>query len=514
MPPTRSCHPPSLAMPPTRSCYPPSLTLALTLAACGPGIEPDSPLDERCGQAEPTLLLSLEPDQIVPFDRRAVVPYGDRWLVAVSTLAREFDGTIPLGDEIVESRVVSVDACGTEPPRFIAEGIDIVLPPPEPDLPWMGCDSVSNRMFIIDPDGEVPPFELGTMDHCRTRQELPGAIWLKRMVSDEEAQLLRVTHLEGHPSIETSIETVAEHVSPEGRSHAIVGDLLWYVTTDGELLEYDLSTRDGTLLAEGVGAVMAANSRFLSWTDESDLFRPGRWTVFDRETGTQLPVEIGGQDAVQSGYLLFSLVFLVQRLDGTAETQVTRLPSLESTTIRGPWTVVAESGPGDLILRGTGVSGSLYILRLGTEEPEPLLDSFTPMVRVNDDDLWVWDYYDYESGLTQENSTRLVRIPLDGGEPETIIDDVYQPLALDDGRWLTVRGYAGDGRGELRVIDPQAGTEQVVDHDVSVWFSRPNDTPDDVFGFGARPSDEVFVYSVHDGGARNGLWSARLAPAP
>ncbi|MEM9463373.1 MAG: hypothetical protein AAGF11_55035 [Myxococcota bacterium] len=502
-------------MPSSRSCYLPSLCLALTLAACGPGIEPTSPLDERCGQPEPTQLLALEPDQIVPFDRSAVVPYGDRWLVAVSTLQRDFDGMFPRDDEIVQSRVISIDACGTEQPHLIAEGIDMVLPPKEPDLPWMGCDSVSNRMFLIDPEGEVPPTELGMMDSCHLRQEVPGAIWLKRIVSDQDAQLLRVSSFEGLAMVETSIETVVEHVSPALRSHTTEGDMIWFVTTDGELFEYDHSTRDGVLLAEGVGTVSGTSSGFLAWSDEPESFSAGQWTVYDRENGTQIPVEISGQDQVRfMGSILFSFTFQATHDDGTSELLVMRLPSLESTSVRGPWAIVAETGPGDLILRENEPTGSLYILRSGTEQPELLVDSYTPLVRVDDDDLWVWDYYDHESGLVQDNSTRLVRIPLGGGEPETIVDDVYQPLALDDGRWLTVRGYAGDGRGELRVVDPHAGTEQVVDRDVSVWFSRYNDTPDEFFGFGARPSDATFVYSVHDGGARNGLWSARLTSAP
>lgn len=493
------------------SSYPTlSIPLVVALAACGPEVGGGNPLEDHCGQPEPTRLLSLERNQFVPFDRSAIVPYGDRWLVALATLEQDFDGALPRDEAIVDRRVVSVDACGAEDPRPIAQGVDMVFPPSEAGLPWMGCDSSSNQMYIIDPEGELPPSELGTTEHCQLWRTTPGAVWLKRSTDDGDAQLIRISSDEGA----AAVETIADGVSPQWRSYDFDEQTLWYLTTDGELREHDLQTREEVLLAEGVGAIVRLSERFLVWGDEPDMWSAGRWTLFDRQTLAATPVEIAGQDQVRfSGSLLFSAVFEARLEDGTNDYLVIRPPSLEPTSFRGQWTLIAETGPGDLVLQSHTPEQHLYVLPIGESEPQLLYASDAALVQVDDDEIWVWDYYDYVVGFSQEHNTRLVRIPLDDREPETIVDEVFQPLALDDGRWLTVRGYAGSARGELRVVDPQGGPEQLVDRDVSVYFRRHNETSSLAPGFGTVPSDAPFLYTVHDGGERDGLWSARLAPA-
>ncbi len=497
-------------MPESRTIRP-ILLLVATAAACGPqdlDVE-EAVLDPRCGSAEPTRLLPLAPEEIVEFGPNAVARHDGGWLVTLTTLDAPFDGT--LRGQPVGHRVVSVDECGEQEPELILEGVDRIIPPAAAGLPWLGCSSTTHEMVSFDPDHAGQANSMGIVEHCLVR-ESGGSIWMPAM-RDGEIDLLRVTAgTDEFPGGTTS--TVVEGITEGLSSYAVdaSGDYAWVVDGTHELIEINLgSSVEDTVLAEDVAIVsVALDARFLVWGSESEPFTPGRWTILDRETGDRVDVDVDGERELLARASRFSLIFEAD-VGQTRTNSIVRLPSLETTSLTGRWGRFVDNGPGDMVLLELEPEPDLYVLRAGSSEPELLYAGNVVDFRVDDGEVWVWDYYDHEpQSSLREHQTRLVRIPLDGGEPEVIVDGVFQPQGLDDGRWLAVQGYDGVGLGELRVLDPQEGTSQWIDDDVSMWFSRLNTWAHSFPGETTLASDDTFLYTVH-GGERGGLWRANLA---
>ena len=488
---------------------------AVVYGACGPQSLDDEPamLGERCGSTEPTQLLSLLPEEVVSFGPNSTAPYDDGWLVALTTLDAPFDGT--LEGQAVGHRVVSVDACGRREPELVIEGVDRIFPPASGALPWLACSSTTDEMFTFDPRGQGTMSSLGIVEHCLFRVS-GDQIWMSATRDGDQLELVNLSPSPGGIPGSTSW-TVTNDLAPGLGSFAVdtAGDYAWMVNDARELIEITLEPREFTLLAEDVATVFAPlDGRFVVWGSEDDTFTPGEWTILDRESGERVDVDVDGERELLVRGTPFSLVFEAGRDDQTSNYSIVRLPSLETSALTGGrWGRFVDNGPGDMVLLELDVEPDLHVLRSGASEPELLYEGNVVDFRVDDGAVWAWDYYDYESSQSpalRENQTRLVRIPLDGGAPEVVVDRVWQPQGLDDGRWLAVQDHGGDGVGELRALDPIEGTSQWIDDDVSLWFSRLNGFAHSFPGETTLSSDDAFLYSVHHT-ERGGLWAATLA---
>ena len=475
----------------------------VALTACGPEIGPPAAvLDDRCGEPEPTQLLALAADELVPAREDAFVVYGDRRLVTIGAYNQ---------DRLVSSRVVSVDACGEGEPTLIAEGISRIIWPTQEGLPWLGCSALTGEMFIIDPEGEREPSPLGVVRLCHV-EESPGRLWAQRIIDEREEILMM------HPDPQTGSVTVATmaEVIPGNSSFAVADDHLWFVNDQHQLIQQDLeSPLETTQLSDDAARVLVTrNGRFVVWGAE-EFGTPGRWTVYDRESEEQFEVSVGEQSDVELRLIRHSLTFKVELDSQISRFMHIRLPSMDTTTFEGDWLNIFDTEAGDLVL-GPGVTGGdLHVLTTGLVEPERLYTGNVLGFWTEGQDVLAWDYDDFEPDLVldQEINTQLVRIPVDSRVPEVIVDEVYAPLRLDDDRWLQVRGWDRDGVGELRVIDRVEGTEQVVDRNVPLGFARRHGTERLASEIFTSLADGSFVYSVR-GGERHGLWTAALAPAP
>lgn len=489
-----------------RSLLTPTLLL---LAACGPepdlGSVPKDLLDDPCGLERPVQLLALASNELVPFHSNTVTRFGDRWLIAVTELTSPFEGGLPRSSTQVSSRVVSVDWCGLESPRTVAEGADHILEPGEDGLPWLGCSSITGEAVVLDPTGRRAPLPLGIVEHCGSIREQHGSIWVQREGSGEGDELVRL-------SGGGVIEVVADGLSPEGLSFQVGEDALWTLHETGELVER-IGSAEAQVLADEVGRFVVLDERFVLMGEEPEPFAYGPWSLLDRETDELRPITVGGHLQVRPVSVPHqrSAIFSHDRGDGSLDVLRVELPSLSRTSLTTPGHVVAENAAGDVLLERTrstadGFEGQLLLWRAGTAHTEVLFDGWVPLVEMHDDHVMGWELDDYAPGPGQEVNARLLRIPFDGSAPEVVIDDVYQPLALDDGRWVAVRDYAPDALGTLTVLDPLSGEEWVLDEGVSAFFRRYN-TWDHPFGADdAVGADEPVVYSVHDDDERNGLW--------
>ncbi|MEM9457635.1 MAG: hypothetical protein AAGF11_25880 [Myxococcota bacterium] len=485
----------------------------MALVACGPDLAPpDALLDDRCGEPEPALLLALDADDRVPIREDAFVVYGDRRLIAVDT----HDGM-----SVSSSRVVSVDECGEGEPTLIAEGINRIAKPTEEGLLWLGCSEQTQQMFMIDPNGQGEPSPLGFVRLC-DYEESPGRLWVQRNFGGpDQIVMMELSSLPGSVAETVLISTMDDHVLPGNSSFAVADDYLWLINEQHQLIQRDLEPEiEITTLSDDAAQVwLTRNGRFLAWGSE-EFGIPGRWTVYDRESEEQFEVSVGEQPDVELRLIRHSLIFEVEVDSVTSWFTRIHLPSMETTTFKGNWGKITDTEAGDLVLESKAADGGLYVLTVGSAEPELLYDgragddgSHVVSFRTEGQDVLVWDEYDSGQGLglDREINTQLVRIPLDSRVPEVIIDEVYQPLELDDGRWLQVRGWDREGVGELRVLDPSEGTEQVVDRNVNLHFARWHGTDRFTSQIDTLPADDSFVYSVH-GGERHGLWTAALAP--
>lgn len=490
------------------------------VAGCGPGVserqEPDSDFAERCESFDPTQLLELEPDEIVPFSPDVIVPYEGSWLVGVATLEAPFEGTLGEQYSAMEHRVVSIDDCGRRPPRLFAEGLRKVMPPRHPDLPWLGC-GMGDEVFVIDPRGEQPPVLVGPVAGCR-RHESADAIWMRRRIDRWTDELIRL-------SSRAEVEVVVPALLI-GTKIALGEHYLWVIDNSGDLVEYELETGAMVTLAENVSLVeVSATDRFIAWGTNLEFgIGEGPWTILDRDTGELHAVEFAGTDQVNPRLAGFSFVF--DDLDfehsgpdpdpSEVTTAVIQLPSLETSTYPGLWGQHQEVGPGDLVVTARGEEvPSVHVLRAGDSTPQLLFEGEAYSIDVDDGDVWVWDFYDWDEPLINTErveTARLLRFAPDDPVPEVVIDGVFVPLGIDDGRWLSVRDYAGDGHGELRLFDPAAGTEQVVDRDVALFFAQQASLAKHARASTILPSDAPFHYTVQDDGARNGLWRMQLPP--
>lgn len=491
------------------------LLLAVGTAACGPqdlDVE-EAVLDPRCGSAEPTRLLSLAPEEIVAFGPSGIARYDGGWLATITTLDAPFDGT--LRGEPVDHRVVSVNECGEGEPELIIEGVDRIIPPVSGGLPWLGCSSTTNEMFTFDPHYPGSASSYGIVENCLVR-ESGGSIWMPTMRDDEDEEIDLLWIRPGTEEFPFGpVSSIVEDIAPGHGQYAVdaSGEYAWAINSARELAEVKLGPPfEFTRLAEDVGTVFVAlDSRFVVWGSQSDPFTPGQWTILDRESGERTVADVDGEQELRLRGSSFSLVFEVESDEQTRDYSIVRLPSLEVTPLTGRWSGFVDNGPGDMVLLDVEPEPDLYVLRSGSSEPELLYAGNVIDFRVDDGEVWAWDYYDYvPQSMLREHQTRLVRIPLDGGEPEVIVDGVWQPQGLDDGRWLAVQGYDGVGLGELRVLDPQEGTSQWIDDDVSLWFSRLNTGAHSFPGETTLASDDTFLYTVH-GAERGGLWRANLA---
>lgn len=448
-------------------------------------------LEEECGSEGPVQLLRLEADERVPSTPRSTARYGDRFLVGIG----RYD--VPLaaltGLETPTSvRVVSVDACGNDR-RTIAEGVDLLFPPTRDDRPWLACSTQTGDVMTIDPTGTESAQLLGRGGGCRV-----GSVGEERWVAigaEGGALKLLVTGPEGFSTVSEDARQI-ETDTEKSR--------LLFSTIHGELREYVPVMDDSIFLADGVSYFgMSDDGESFVTTSALDLLEPVSWNVFRRgETeGMTLP-------ETRIRHIGDGFAFADEN-----QTVYVEPETMQSWVYEGSWNVIGRLPDGRLLI-WPPEEDRIVAVPLDGSEPQTLITGRIPASgRIDGDVLWTW-VHDGAAGDSPFPSTvgELVRLPLSGGDPTSVVDDVHQPLGLTDGRWVSVRGADENERGDLWVIDPETDQAHRIDEGVDLHFVRLNGPVWAYPSDGLHEASETFFYTIRDAGERTGLWRATLAP--
>ncbi|MFO0632835.1 MAG: hypothetical protein U0168_08295 [Nannocystaceae bacterium] len=492
-----------------RSSLPWWLALAI---GCGEEGLPPAELAPVCGAPEPVQLLALRDDEVV-ID--SAVAHDDRLLLGV----RRYE--VPILDidlararqphrrfAQIDARIESVDGCGGDR-RVIAAGYDQLLPPREPDGPWLALRSEDFALAWIDPDGAFAPRALpgATLD---TLPQVRGdAVVLEHPRDASHRELWHATLTPG-----TAAPTTTR----------LAGDLAWTGLSGlSAAVDEVLALRnDGVLLAvpldparEAVAVLGAVATAQTDAAQRYVLWQPGRppattvpeqgWLV-DRETGGSIPLATG-DGATLSPVLRGSLGFVAHESPAiTPWTEIIAMPGgqrmrVDEVNVNGDGRIVA--GRFALLL---GVEWKVFQI-VDDAIVSIALPSGADWSSYRDGVLYVRDDRGAAgiSFIPEGRPFDLLVAPLQTYTPSLVVEDAWSGIALPRGRYLGPADLRAT-IGPLVVID--GGWQTLVDRDVhahslllapdATLELEPWHTDDVIYEVRARPS------------TRNGLWRVRF----
>ncbi len=485
------------------------------MTACGPSLGSESAaLAELCGENAPVQLLPLGQDEAVTATPHAIVRNGDRWLIGVHT-------EVDTGED--QERIVSVDDCGGDA-NVVAEGYDQVLAPPRAGLPWVACRQVGvihEDMAWFDPEGRVPPRSLGSRA-CQLAWVGDEVVFA---VPSGDAYQLTVARFDAAGEVAAQevlandISTWAHRTPVRNQSHTSYAILsaprvaeeptghLYAVTTSDELLDVEVGTRQLTVVGRYAGGIrsIVADDQIVAMRGESAF-------VVDLAQG-----DVAEYADVQSGinggpYLGSGSVTVTRNSVANGNTYaVTRGDMLDHVL---PSTLLYPVGEGDggriYFFGSTRDHRGLFTWRpdspiYRTESPEflagPALSAW------HDGDLYAVTRWTAEPS-EDEPEYDLVRFVGPSLTAEVLFRDVYDPLPLPGGRWVSVREDS-ETSGALTVLTPgdDRGTvvDEGVDRELAAFQGGPARAVD-------TDTDATVVYVVTRGG-RRGVWLLELEPS-
>jgi hypothetical protein len=480
----------------------------LLAVGCGPDLAPQA-FAERCGEVGPIQLLALAPDETAqsdwPHDSApfvTAVQVGDRWLVGVRLFETPIGPDTWVSGEdppaLVSSRVVSVDECGGDP-RVVARGAHLIRPPRGAE-PWIAC-SDDHRIVVFDPALEGAG--VAHPDLLCTDDVLDGDFVTSTLVESHAARVVRATL--GADGTRQTFD-----LAPAGAPRE-------YLRTDdtrGQVFLIDeaqslvaVDARDGTsqVLRESVSNFyISDDGRFIEWSPDA-LYAEGTWYLWDRTTDEQRALTIDGQTTVKSfGFDDGVLSYFIDVGPWEYAQHLLWLDRGETQTLDGLWDVHGRFGDMSLLSTAGAVgvldhaSGALRIVSNQSINPAWAADDAVRGTALVGDPLG--------------NRRRMIEFAAPEFEPRVVVEDVYYPVRLADGRWLTVRGTDRATpvfHGTLVALD-ESGAATEIDHDVAATLheynggNRRNGPPPEL-------SNSV-VYAVRDDDQeRTGVWLATFA---
>lgn len=498
--------------------------MSIVAPACGPATgeatlyEPAlyDPLAERCGSTEPIQLLALAPNETVEsndpwyLDERiytSVARHGDRWLIGVKTFEREFippfiDPEENTPNELVSSRVVSVDECGGDV-RVVLEGVHGVRVPTG-DEPWTACGG-DQGLIAFDPDvvGSARPHP----DLFCSADVVDGAfVTMTRGLEDETNWLVLARLAVDEPSDITQLvpgfyETL----------HVVAGSSLRLVdTADDELIEIDVLTGQQRVLRTEVSSWSASDDgRFVQWRQKLDGCGP--LLLWDRERDEERALGLPEWGCARSFGISGNAVASTPE-DGEPDlTQLVLLASGDELVLEGGWSSRGQVGQ-TYVLYQWGEPDALVFVEPGAA-PSPPIVGDQRSVQLDDDRVWVFadEAHDDDDPDTPPPPRSLYELAAPAFTPRLVASGLWHPLRLADGRVVNVVDRDLEHqRGTLVLVDGERGTMEI-DRDVAETLYR--------FNTEARRKafdplvDDVVIYPVRDPEhERTGVWIAQIAP--
>ncbi len=482
---------------------------------------------EVCGQPGPVQILPLERDEVVP-ERWPVVMHGDRYLYGI----RRFDHAITNLDYArldreqrmyaeLDARVESIDRCGDDR-RVIAEGVDVVIPPPNDGEPWLGYRTETNTLFWIDPDGAWAPREV-----ARTTQPWDHLASGELVYTfDREAQELVQWRLaDDEVRVGSRLESVID-VGPlvdlgvfgRARTEETIA-----LQSDGELVAIRLATAEVVSVASNVGGFVAnSDPRYVAWwagvPDDPFAGPPTQLLLSDREGPGSLYLDFGGVPLdMTMGDRLAATEHVAVDVGGysaASETTLTLLPELASVTLAGSWRPfgVADGNRVSVLAPFDTTASTQFVFEARDGELQQVAG---PIANPTPYDGALW-WSECAGGPTSEHGAAcdLMTMRLATLQPEVVARDAWSDVALPGGRWVVFHApepdpdaWRPDPRGTLWVIDGSTGEESRLAIDVSSRFElhEPHDDTPDVW------HTEEVVYQVRSLDTDDtGLWRVRF----
>lgn len=491
--------------------------VATGILACGPSQAPEpAELAALCGATAPVQLLPLGSDDGVTPSPHAIVRHGDRWLIGVHSESGE-------GRSSHTERIISTDACGDDA-RVVVEGYDLVMAPPRAGLPWFACrhvGSIGEAMVWFDPDGIASPRALGN-DACElvwvgdevvfaatsggaprelvvARLDEAGDLVQQQVLAEDVGDWTPRTKIQHQRH--TSYRTLeSPRVASEPTGH------LYAVTATHELLDIDVPARDVTVVGaySGVNGSIAADDRLVAMRGTSAF-------VLDLEHGVEVEYA-----TVQSGldggpYLGSGTVTVTRNSIADGNTYAVTLDDMLDHVLTG--SLLHPVGRGD--------DGTVYFF--GSEGDDRGVLTWRP-----DPSIWRVESPDFLAGpalsawqagelfavvrwtanLTEdEPEYDLVRFDGPALHAEVLLRDVYDPLPLPGGRWISVREDE-ETSGALTVLTPGFDVGTIVDEEVDRDFAALQGGPARVV---TEDTDATVIYMVARG-ERRGVWLLALEP--
>lgn len=503
---------------------------SIALVACGPSVggepilaEPElhDTLAERCGSTDPVQLLALAPNETAESNDpwylddgpyTSVARHGDRWLLGVKTFEHELippsiDPEENVPNELVSSRIVSVDGCGGDV-RVVLEGAS-AMRVPTGDEPWVAC---SEGMVAFDPDVEGSGRAHPDL-HCST--DAIAGVFAALTHEDEDGTqwLARARLAVDEPS---DITLLAPHVY---EPHVVAGtSLRMFDTHEGELVELDVLTGEQRVLRTNVYSWSAsADGRFVEWraqsaSDQAPVDVP--LLLWDRQLDVERPLGLPEWERVRTYGVRGNAVAVTPYHGEPDLTQLVLFATGDEIVLEGQWQSLGQVGD-TYVLRDVG-GISIVFVEPGAEPSPPLhVGTGDPyLMNIVGESLWVLvdePVDDVDDDPTTPSSS-LYELAAPDFTPRLVAGALLHPLRLADGRVLNVTDLDHEHRrGTLVLVDDQGSTE--LDHHVADALYRFNTS-------GQRQLleplvDDTLVYSVRDPEhERTGVWIAQIAPPP
>jgi hypothetical protein len=487
--------------------------VAVAIGGCGPDLATRT-FVERCGEVGPIQLLGLAPHETAEGDTADswivhAVEAGDRWLVGV----REYD--VPLGPDswigadgdledapvVVSSRIVSVDECGGDP-RVVAEGASHIRPPRGAE-PWIACTE-DHRIVVFDPEVEGPG--RAHPDLWCTDDVVDGDFLTSRRVEGELPMVVRATL--GPDGTRTLRELGIALRYPRDKPAPEATALTFMIDTSDRLLEVNVHTGTSNVLRQGVARFyISDDGRFVQWSPETNASGyEGTWYLWDRTTDEERQLTVDGQTVVTSYWIRNGIAsYFVETGPWQFDQRLEWLDTDESAALDGLWDVEGRFADQSVL----GTAGEVGVFDHASGSFRTVYDDSLNGAWATEDGVRGYG----PLGDPLGNRRTLLELTAPDFEPRVVVWDVYYPMHLADGRWLTVRGTerATPVPYGTLVAVAERGDAVVIDEDVASTLHEFNGG--DRYHEPPPELERTVVYAVRDlEQTRTGVWLAELAP--
>jgi len=470
-----------------------SIGVLALVCACGPDTG-ESEVDCDVDAMVP-LLLSAS-DESASLVGRA----GETWVFEVKTYPMDVADIVASDDfwpSSIDTHFLAVDGCGAEP-RSIAEGLENVAAPPSPQWPWLARlygDGPTVGVYRIDPVGGAAPVQIASDPDGQFLWTPDGVVVIDGATSDPST----LVHVAFDPDgglqktiLREDVERLAGSAGTDLVHHRIA-----FISTEDQLFVFDVATREERLVRVATPYATAYDAQSRALLTHGVI---GRSSHFIDADGT-LDIELieGSQGTISQSNSEF-VAQLIPDGEGISETQIVWVPELREFRGPGKWLSTGRSPDGAIrMLQGPD---AIYRLDADTDEPISVREG-QGYASVFGDRIWLAeDVPPIEDGPFADGWMRLVRMQMDGSDPEDLFGDEARAFTqLNGDLWLVMPGLDERGLGEIEAVDLATGErEPLLDSVRRIAAVGPSLFVDD------SPNDALVNRAASDDPDGNGVW--------